>query len=114
MTAAASLEDRTATRADLRHVAVGAWTLEYLGPGFRVQVRVTGRGPSVQVSGWMSPAIAARVFLVAMAHREPEAEAEISASGRFEFAGVPTGGGYRLAFLLDDADRPFLTPPFWA
>jgi len=103
----------TTDRADLRPVEVGAWTLDYLGPGFRVQLRVTARGRSGHVSGWMAPAVAARVFLVPVGRRDEYVEAVISGAGHFEFDGLPTGGGYRLAFLTATSERPFLTPPFW-
>lgn len=94
-------------------VEVGAWTLEYLGPGFRVQVRVNSRDRYSHVSGWMSPAIAARVFLLPMADRGASSEALLSVSGRFEFDHLAGRGGYRLAFLTDTNDQAFMTPPFW-
>jgi hypothetical protein len=103
----------TAERTDLRPVEVGAWTLDYLGPGFRVQLRVTARGRSGHISGWMAPAHTTRVFLVSVGRREAHLEAVISGAGHFEFDGLATGGGYRLAFLTEASERPFLTPPFW-
>ena len=103
----------TADRADLRAVEVGAWTLDYLGPGFRVQLRVTARGRHGHISGWMSPALAARVFLVPMGRRDEHLEAVVSRAGHFELDGLGTGEGYRLAFLTATCDRPILTPPFW-
>lgn len=103
----------TAERAALRPVEVGAWTMDYLGPGFRVQLRVTARGRHGVVSGWMSPALAARVFLVPVGRRETYVEAVISGAGHFEFGGLATGGGYRLVFLSDQCERPITTPPFW-
>jgi hypothetical protein len=102
----------TAT-ATVSPVEVGAWTLEYLGPGFRVQVRVSSRGRYSHISGWMSPAVAARVFLLSMADRSEAAEAELSPSGRFEYDHLTRAGGYRLAFISETAEQPFMTPPFW-
>ena len=61
----------------------------------------------------MAPAFAARVFLVPVGRRDEHVEAVISGAGHFEFGGLPTGGGYRLAFLTEASGRPFLTPPFW-
>lgn len=114
MTTTASLETRTnVTRPDLRTVEMGAWTLEYLGPGLRVELRVNHRGPCAQLSGWISPPVAARVFLVPMDRKSPTIEAELSRSGRFEFVHLSGSGGFRLAFITEKADRPFMTPPFW-
>jgi hypothetical protein len=107
MTTAALAEDRT------RPVEVGAWTLEYLGPGFRVQLRVTSRGRWGHISGWIAPATVARVFLVPVTRHDAPTEAVISETGRFEFDRLPSAGGYRLAFLTDAGERPFMTPPFW-
>lgn len=103
----------TAERADLRPVEAGAWTLEYLGPGFRVQLRVTARGRSGHISGWMAPALTARVFLAPVGGGQPQVEAVISSAGHFEFGGLPTGVGYRLVFVTQTFERPVLTPPFW-
>ncbi len=33
----------------------GTWSLEYLGPGFRVQLRVSRRGRQARLDGWVSP-----------------------------------------------------------
>jgi hypothetical protein len=107
-------EARPELRAEHRPVEVGAWTLEYLGPGFRVQVRVTHSGGHAHLSGWISPALAARVFLVYMVRRATPVEAVIGASGRFDFDHLPSGGGYRFAFLTENGERPIMTPPFWA
>jgi hypothetical protein len=106
-------EQMTSAAADSRPVEVGAWTLDYLGPGFHAQVRIAGRGPTSHVSGWTSPAINARIFLVPMARRGTTSEAVASSAGRFEFTRVPSGAAYRLAFLTEGAERPFMTPPFW-
>lgn len=103
----------TSATATVSPVEVGAWTLEYLGPGFRVEVRVSGRGRYAQVSGWMSPTVAARIFLLPVARPGAPLEAELSASGRFSFDHLASGGGHRLAFITETADQPFMTPPFW-
>jgi hypothetical protein len=114
MTTAAIVEEPvSAARHDLRPVEMGAWTLEYLGPGLRVQVRVNHRGPRADLFGWISPAVAARVFLIPMSRGGAPVEATLSPSGRFEFVHLPGGGGHRLAFMTESAERPFMTPPFW-
>ena len=94
-------------------VDVGAWTLDYLGPGFRVQLRVTSRGRWGHIAAWMSPATAARAFLVPVGRCDASEEAGVSANGRFEFDRLRPGGGYRLAFVTQTSERPILTPPFW-
>lgn len=114
MTTAATVEGQAgAARPGLRSVEMGAWTLEYLGPGLRVQLRIHHRGPIAHLSGWISPAIAARVFLVPMDRRGTPTEAVVSPSGRFEYEHITGSGGYRLAFITETAERPFTTPPFW-
>ncbi len=90
---------------------VGAWALEYIGPGFRVQLRISRRGREARLDGWMSPARPARVVLSSLVHRATALEARISESGRFEFVGVPTGP-CRMSFLLGGERTP-ATPPFW-
>ena len=113
MTTAAFVEEPAAHRTDLRAVEVGAWTLDYLGPGFRVQLRVTSRGRRGHISAWMSPAMAARVFLVRIGHGDAHEEAVVSANGHFEFDRLLAGGGYRLAFVTEACERTVMTPPFW-
>ncbi|RNL78622.1 hypothetical protein [Nocardioides marmorisolisilvae] len=113
MAAAAFVENRGTNRADVRPVEVGAWTLDYLGPGFRVQLRVTARGGRGHISAWISPPTAARVFLVAVGNGDAHEEAVVSSNGHFEFDRVRAGSGYRLAFVTETCDRPILTPPFW-
>ena len=103
----------TSATATVSPVEVGAWTLEYLGPGFRVEVRVSGRGKYAQVAGWISPAIAARIFLLPLARPSATLEAVLSTSGRFSFDQLASGGGYRLAFMTDTAEQTIMTPPFW-
>jgi hypothetical protein len=35
---------------------VDTWSLEYLGPGFHVQLRIVRRHRQARVDGWVSPA----------------------------------------------------------
>ena len=91
---------------------VGTWALAYLGPGFRVQLRVARRRRDALLDGFMSPARPVTVLLISAANQQVLAETSVSATGRFEFPGISAGAG-RLMFLDPDSDRPLLTPPFW-
>lgn len=92
---------------------VGSWSLEYLGPGFRVQLRVARGRDQARLDGWVVPAQSMTVRLTAVGTREGTVEAVVSESGRFEFPLTPTGA-CRLTFLPTTANaRPLVTPPFW-
>lgn len=91
---------------------VGAWSLEYLGPGFHVQLRIVRRQRQARVDGWMSPVRPVTVLLASMLRKPVVLETRVSDSGRFEFPMAPTGA-CRMSFVLDDGGRPPATPPFW-
>ena len=92
---------------------VGTWSLEYLGPGFRVQVRISRSARQARLDGWVVPARPMTVHLTSMGKRGDSDEARVSDSGRFEFAIAPTGA-CRLTFISDPSStRPLVTPPFW-
>ena len=79
---------------------VGTWSLEYLGPGFHVQLRIARRNRQARLDGWMSPAQPIKVFLSSLLHKPTVLEAQVSDTGRFEFPIAPTGA-CRMSF----ADR---------
>ncbi|MET3962985.1 hypothetical protein ABIE44_002919 [Marmoricola sp. OAE513] len=91
---------------------VGTWSLEYLGPGFHVQLRIARRQRQVRVDGWMSPAQPIKVFLTSLLRHPVVLEAQVSDSGRFEFPTAPNGA-CRMSFVLPTPGRPPATPPFW-
>lgn len=92
---------------------VGTWSLEYLGPGFRVQVRISRGQRQARLDGWVVPAQAMTVHLTSMGKLGTSDEAQVGASGRFEFPLTPTGA-CRLTFISGSSDtRPLVTPPFW-
>lgn len=92
---------------------VGTWSLEYLGPGFRVQVRISRGQRQARLDGWVVPARPMTVSLTATGKRGSTDEAQVSESGRFEFPVTPTGA-CRLTFFTDASGaRPLVTPPFW-
>jgi hypothetical protein len=90
---------------------VGTWSLEYLGPGFHVQLRIARRNRQARVDGWMSPAQPIKIFLSSLLRQPVVLEAQVSESGRFEFPVAPTGA-CRMSFVTDRG-RPPATPPFW-
>lgn len=90
---------------------VGTWSLEYLGPGFHVQLRIARRNRQARVDGWMSPAQPIKVFLSSLLRQPVVLEAHVSESGRFEFPVAPSGA-CRMSFVTDRG-RPPATPPFW-
>jgi hypothetical protein len=92
---------------------VGTWSLEYLGPGFRVQVRISRSARQARLDGWVVPAQPMTVFLTSMGKNSTSEETRVSDSGRFEFPVTPTGA-CRLTFVSDPSStRPLVTPPFW-
>jgi hypothetical protein len=91
---------------------VGTWSLEYLGPGFHVQLRIARRNRQARLDGWMSPALPIKVFLTSLLRQPTVLVAQVSDSGRFEFPIAPTGA-CRMSFATDDRGRPPATPPFW-
>ena len=90
----------------------GAWSLEYLGPGFGVQLRIVRRDRQARLDGWMSPARPVTVLLSSMLRTQVVLETRVGDSGRFEFPVVPVGA-CRLSFVDDDGGRAAATPPFW-
>lgn len=90
---------------------VGTWALEYLGPGFHVQLRIARRNRQARIDGWMSPAQPIKIFLSSLLRQPVVLEAQVSESGRFEFPVAPTGA-CRMSFVTDRG-RPPATPPFW-
>ena len=92
---------------------VGTWSLEYLGPGFRVQVRISRTARQARLDGWVVPAQPLTVYLTSMGKQGTTDETRVSDSGRFEFPVTPTGA-CRLTFVSDPSStRPLVTPPFW-
>ncbi|MFL6062025.1 MAG: hypothetical protein ACJ72E_12400 [Marmoricola sp.] len=91
---------------------VGTWSLEYLGPGFHVQLRIARRQRQARIDGWMSPARPIKIFLSSLLRDPVVLEAQVSESGRFEFPAAPTGA-CRMSFVTEDRGRPSATPPFW-
>lgn len=91
---------------------VGTWSLEYLGPGFHVQLRIARRNRQVRLDGWMSPAQPIKIFLSSLLHKPLVLEAQVSDTGRFEFPVAPTGV-CRMSFATDEHGRHPATPPFW-
>jgi hypothetical protein len=91
---------------------VGAWSLEYLGPGFHVQLRIARRQRQARVDGWMSPPQPITVFLMSLLRQPVVLEAQVGDTGRFEFPIAPTGA-CRMSFVLPTAGRSPATPPFW-
>ena len=91
---------------------VGTWSLEYLGPGFRVQVRISRGQRQARLDGWVTPAQPLTVHLTSTGRRSTAEEAQVADSGRFEFPATPTGA-CRLTFHPADGSRPLVTPPFW-
>lgn len=90
---------------------VGTWSLEYLGPGFHVQLRIARRNRQARVDGWMSPAQPIKILLSSLLRQPVVLEAQVSETGRFEFPVAPTGA-CRMSFVTDRG-RPPATPPFW-
>jgi len=92
---------------------VGTWSLEYLGPGFRVQVRISRGQRQARLDGWVVPAQPMTVFLTSMGKNSSTDETQVGESGRFEFSVAPTGA-CRLTFVNESGStRPLVTPPFW-
>ena len=91
---------------------VGTWSLEYLGPGFHVQLRIARRHRQARVDGWMSPAQPVKVLLTSLLRQPVVLEARVGGSGRFEFPEAPSGA-CRMSFVLPSPGRPPATPPFW-
>ena len=90
----------------------GTWSLEYLGPGFRVQLRVSRRGRLARLDGWVSPPQPMTVMLSSVLRKGGVLEAQVSDSGRFEFPIAPSGA-CRMTFVTESGGRPQATPPFW-
>jgi hypothetical protein len=90
----------------------GTWSLEYLGPGFRVQLRVSRRHRQARLDGWVSPPQPMTVFLSSVLRKGGVLEAHVSESGRFEFPIAPSGA-CRMSFVTESPGRPQATPPFW-
>jgi hypothetical protein len=90
----------------------GTWSLEYLGPGFRVQLRVSRRGRQARLDGWVSPPQPMTVMLSSVLRKSGVLEAQVSDSGRFEFPIAPAGA-CRMTFVTESGGRPQATPPFW-
>lgn len=90
----------------------GTWSLEYIGPGFRVQLRVSRRGRQARLDGWVSPPQPMTVMLASVLRKSGVLEAEVSDAGRFEFAVAPAGA-CRMTFVTEAGGRPQATPPFW-
>jgi hypothetical protein len=90
----------------------GAWSLEYDGPGFRVQLRVSRRDRQARLDGWVSPPQPMTVLLSSVLRKGAVLEAQVSDSGRFEFPLAP-GGACRMTFVVESGGRPQATPPFW-
>ncbi|MCW2856227.1 MAG: hypothetical protein JWR52_1842 [Marmoricola sp.] len=92
---------------------IGTWSLEYLGPGFRVQVRISRSQREARLDGWVVPAQPMTVYLTSMGSKDSTTETQVGDSGRFEFPVTPTGA-CRLTFVSDPTStRPLVTPPFW-
>ena len=91
---------------------IGAWSLEYLGPGFRVQVRISRSRHDARLDGWVVPTQPMTVHLTSTGRGSTTDETQVGDSGRFEFAQTPTGA-CRLTFHPANGDRPLVTPPFW-
>jgi hypothetical protein len=91
---------------------VGTWSLEYLGPGFHVQLRIARRHRQARLDGWVSPPQPIKVFLSSLLRAPVVLEAQVSESGRFEFPIAPTGA-CRMSFVTEGRGRPPATPPFW-
>jgi hypothetical protein len=91
---------------------IGTWSLEYLGPGFHVQLRIARRHRQARLDGWMSPAQPITVFLTSLLRKPTVLEAVVSDTGRFEFPIAPTGA-CRMSFATDGHGRHPATPPFW-
>ena len=90
----------------------GTWSLEYLGPGFRVQLRISRRGRQARLDGWVSPPQPMTVMLSSVLRKGGVLEAQVSDSGRFEFPAAPAGA-CRMTFVTESGGRPQATPPFW-
>jgi hypothetical protein len=90
----------------------GTWSLEYLGPGFRVQLRISRRGRQARLDGWVSPPQPMTVMLSSVLRKGGVIEAQVSDSGRFEFPVAPSGA-CRMSFVTESGGRPQATPPFW-
>ena len=90
----------------------GTWSLEYLGPGFRVQLRISRRGRQARLDGWVSPPQPMTVMLSSVLRKSGVLEAQVSDSGRFEFPVAPPGAS-RMTFVTETPGRPQATPPFW-
>jgi hypothetical protein len=104
---------RSATMPALRAPdETGTWSLEYLGPGFRVQLRVSRRGRQARLDGWVSPPQPMTVMLSSVLRKGGVLEAQVSDSGRFEFPIAPAGAS-RMTFVTESGGRPQATPPFW-
>ncbi|HEY0903970.1 MAG TPA: hypothetical protein VGE14_08785 [Marmoricola sp.] len=90
----------------------GTWSLEYLGPGFRVQLRISRRHRQARLDGWVSPPQPMTVMLSSVLRKGGVLEAVVGDSGRFEFPVAPPGA-CRMTFVTDSPGRPQATPPFW-
>ena len=90
----------------------GTWSLEYIGPGFRVQLRISRRNRQARLDGWVSPPQPMTVMLSSVLRKGTVLEAQVSDAGRFEFPVAPSGA-CRMTFVTESGGRPQATPPFW-
>ena len=92
---------------------VGAWSMEYVGPEFRVYVRLTRFEDRTRLDGWVVPARPLTVRLRSEGQTIPQ-KAPVDEHGRFEFARA-SQGLCRLSFVDEPRTtaRPSVTPPFW-
>jgi len=97
---------------------VGAWSLEFAGPDFRVLVRVSTVEDRRRVDGWVLPRLPMRIQVAGSGAGRPAYDGvEVDAHGRFEITNVAPGLS-RLWFLPEpgapaDVRLPVATPPFW-
>lgn len=93
---------------------VGTWSLEYVGNGFRVYVRISKTDDVSRVDGWVVPARSLTVRLSSESPMPVITQTRVNEHGRFEFPGAPTGP-CRMTFVAEPRteERPQVTPPFW-
>lgn len=93
---------------------VGTWSLEYVGNGFRVYVRISKSDDVARVDGWVVPARSMSVRLSTESLTPVITQTKVNEHGRFDFPGAPTGA-CRLTFINEPRteERPQVTPPFW-
>jgi hypothetical protein len=93
---------------------VGAWSLEYAGPDFRVFVRITPVEGRNRLDGWVVPARPLTVRLATEPPRSIVQQTRVDEHGRFDFTNAAPGAS-RMTFLDEPRTiaRPQVTPPFW-